>query len=73
MLDIPKNLYKRYNEHLLGDGAEWTKRHYPRSINMVTEYDTFDEAKKLETEVYYKMKKRYGSAKVRGAGNTKSY
>lgn len=66
------NLDRRIKQHASGNGAKWTQKHEPVSINRVSEYNTKQEARKAETEVYYKMKKWHGD-KVRGAGNVKPY
>jgi putative endonuclease len=66
------NMERRMGEHINGYGAKWTKKHPVESINRVTVCNSHTEAKKLETEVYYKMKNYHGK-KVRGAGYTKSF
>ena len=66
----PKN---RISQHFSGNGAQWTQKHKPISINSIQKVSSVSYAKKLETKIYYKMKEYYGGSKVRGAGNTKSY
>lgn len=68
-----RNLQKRLNQHFSGNGAKWTQKYRPVSIENIKSAPSVACAKKLETFVYYKMKKNYGASKVRGAGNTKSY
>lgn len=68
-----ENLNKRLNDHFTGNGAKWTQKHQPISVNSVQKVSSVAYAKKLETNIYYKMKEYHGASKVRGAGNTKSY
>jgi predicted GIY-YIG superfamily endonuclease len=68
-----QNPEARLTQHFSGSGAKWTQKHRPISINSIQEVSSVAKAKKLETIIYYKMKEYHGSAKVRGAGNTKSY
>ncbi|ARF12578.1 hypothetical protein Klosneuvirus_8_2 [Klosneuvirus KNV1] len=67
------NIDRRMNQHFSGNGAKWTQKHEPVSINRISEYKNKSEARQVETEVYYKMKNYHGGGKVRGAGYTKSY
>ena len=68
-----KNPEQRISAHFTGNGAKWTQKHQPVSINSIQKVSTVSRAKKLETTVYHKMKKYHGTKKVRGAGYTKSY
>ena len=67
------NLKKRLSQHFSGNGAKWTQKYEPISVNSVQKVSSVAYAKKLETIIYYKMKEYHGASKVRGAGNTKSY
>lgn len=67
-----KNPDKRFEEHFSGNGAQWTQKHEPISVDTVQKVSSVAAAKKLETETYYKMKNIHGADKVRGAGNTSS-
>lgn len=68
-----RNIERRLGQHFSGNGAKWTQKHRPISVNSIQEVSSVPYAKKIETIVYYKMKNYHGSTKVRGAGNTKSY
>ena len=68
-----EDLNKRILQHFSGNGAKWTQKHPPVSVNSIQKVSTVAYAKKLETIIYFKMKKYHGESKVRGAGNTKSY
>ena len=63
----------RIHAHFSGEGAKWTQKHAPISVNSLQKVSSVQKAKKLETTVYYKMKAYHGASKVRGAGHTKSY
>jgi predicted GIY-YIG superfamily endonuclease len=62
----------RISQHFSGNGAKWTQKHQPISVNSIQKVSSVTYAKKLETIIYLKMKNYHGSAKVRGAGNTNS-
>jgi predicted GIY-YIG superfamily endonuclease len=68
-----QNLGKRLTQHFSGNGAQWTQKHAPVSVNSIQKVSTVAYAKKLETIIYYNMKEYHGGSKVRGAGNTRSY
>jgi len=68
-----ENPKKRIAQHFSGNGAKWTQKHKPISVNSIQKVYSVAYAKKLETIIYYKMKEYHGASKVRGAGNTKSY
>jgi putative endonuclease len=68
-----ENLKKRIADHFSGNGAKWTQKHQPISVNSIQKVSSVAYAKKLETIVYYRMKDYHGASKVRGAGNTKSF
>jgi predicted GIY-YIG superfamily endonuclease len=68
-----ENPKKRLSQHFSGNGAQWTQKHPPISVNSIQKVSSVAYAKKLETIIYYKMKEYHGGSKVRGAGNTKSY
>jgi len=68
-----KNPEKRMADHFSGNGAQWTQKHRPVSVNSIQKVSSVAYAKKLETKIYYNMKNYHGASKVRGAGNTKSY
>lgn len=42
------------------------------SVDHVWVYSSNEEARRAETEIYYKMANHFGKSKVRGAGHTKS-
>lgn len=64
-----KNIDKRTKQHCNGTGARATSEH--RIVDVVyKEYATFQDAKRAETQLYYRQKKKYGCHNVRGAGNT---
>jgi putative endonuclease len=67
------DLNKRLYQHFSGNGAQWTQKNPPISVNSIQKVSSVAYAKKLETIIYYKMKEYYGRSRVRGAGNTKSY
>lgn len=48
---ITKDLYKRFYEHFVGIGAEWTKAHPPVKVIHYEEYPTKEEARKREEEL----------------------
>ena len=68
-----QNPEKRLSQHFSGNGAQWTQKHSPVSVNSIQKVSSVTYAKKLETTIYHKMKEYHGASKVRGAGNTKSY
>lgn len=70
---MTSNINRRMNQHFSGNGAKWTQKYEPVSINRISEYKSKNEARHAETDVYYKMKNYHGGSKVRGAGYTKSY
>ena len=63
---------KRISDHFNGNGAQWTPKHQPVSVNSIQKVSSVVVAKSLETKIYYNMKNYHGASKVRGAGNTKS-
>jgi predicted GIY-YIG superfamily endonuclease len=65
-------LDRRLLQHFSGNGAKWTQKHQPVSVNSVQKCKSLSTAKKAETIVYYKMKDYHGKANVRGAGHTRS-
>ena len=70
---ITSNPEKRLNDHFNGNGAKWTQKHAPTSVNSIMPCKSYESAKKAETIVYQNMKNYHGKDMVRGAGNTKSY
>jgi predicted GIY-YIG superfamily endonuclease len=68
-----ENPKKRFADHFSGNGAKWTQKHQPISVNSIQKVSSVAYAKRLETIIYYRMKKYHGASKVRGAGNTKSF
>lgn len=46
--------------------------HRPTSVLEQIQCASEEEARRLETDTYYRMKELYGADKVRGAGNTSS-
>jgi predicted GIY-YIG superfamily endonuclease len=69
---MTSNLNKRINDHFNGNGAKWTQKYSPISVNSVKKVSDVSCAKKLETKIYNKMKDYHGIEKVRGAGHTSS-
>ena len=69
---MTENIEKRMNQHFSGNGAKWTQKNKPISINHIQQCRNKDNAKKAETIVYKKMRDYHGMDKVRGAGHTKS-
>lgn len=67
-----QNPSKRISDHFSGNGAQWTQRHLPVSVNSIQKVSSVSVAKSLETKIYYNMKNYHGTSKVRGAGYTKS-
>ena len=67
-----QNPSKRISDHFSGNGAQWTQRHQPVSVNSIQKVSSVSVAKSLETKIYYNMKNYHGTSKVRGAGYTKS-
>jgi len=67
-----QNPSKRISDHFSGNGAQWTQKHQPVSVNSIQKVSSVAIAKNLETKIYYNMKNYHGTAKVRGAGYTKS-
>ena len=68
-----ENPKRRIADHFSGNGAKWTQKHKPVSVNSIQKVSSVAYAKRLETIIYYNMKGYHGSSKVRGAGHTKSY
>ncbi len=68
-----ENPPKRISDHFSGNGAKWTQKHKPVSLNSIQKVSSVAYAKRLETIIYNNMKGYHGSSKVRGAGHTKSY
>lgn len=63
---------KRIDQHFDGQGAKWTQKYRPISIESINEYHNEEESKIGETDEYYKTRDEYGSHLVRGAGHTNS-
>ena len=68
-----ENPNRRFSQHFSGNGAKWTQKYAPISVNSIQKVSSVAYAKKLETIIYYRMKNYHGASNVRGAGNTKSY
>lgn len=68
-----ENPKKRLVDHFSGNGAKWTQKNRPISVNSIQKVSSVAYAKRLETIIYYNMKNYHGASKVRGAGNTRSY
>ena len=69
---LTQNPTKRFNDHFNGNGAEFTKKNKPTSVNHIQLCKSYNSAKKVEKIVYEKMRDYHGANKVRGAYNTKS-
>ena len=67
------NIGRRLSQHFGGNGAKWTQKNKPISVNHVQKCRSNKTASKAETIVYKKMRDYHGKSKVRGAGHTKSY
>jgi len=65
------NIKRRLDEHYSGNGATWTKKYKPISVNHVQVCKSSESQAKAETIVYNKMASYHGSG-VRGAWNTSS-
>ena len=70
---MTQNIKKRLKQHFTGNGAKWTKKNKPISINHIQKCKSHSNAKKAETIVYKNMRSYHGLKLVRGAGHTKSY
>jgi len=64
---------QRFAQHVAGQGARWTQRYPPVSVETIREYSSEWAARRGETETYYEVRDTYGSDVVRGAGHTTSY
>jgi predicted GIY-YIG superfamily endonuclease len=69
---MTSNINRRLDQHFNGDGAKWTQKYLPVSVNSIQKVSSVDYAKKLETKIYHNMKDYHGTEKVRGAGHTTS-
>jgi predicted GIY-YIG superfamily endonuclease len=69
---MTSNINRRLDQHFNGDGAKWTQKYAPVSVNSIQKVSSVDYAKKLETKIYYNMKDYHGIEKVRGSGHTSS-
>ncbi len=65
---MTSDLPTRIQAHFNGDGAKWTQKHEPVSINSITRCKNYQSARQAETTAYYNMKNYHGTEKVRGAG-----
>lgn len=63
---------RRMNEHFSSNGAKWTKKYKPVSVNHIQVCKSSKNQAKAETIVYKKMSGCYGKNIVRGAGHTSS-
>ena len=65
---LTRNVDKRFNRHLAGKGANWTKIHKPLSIlhREITETHVESIASKLEDALTLKIASQYGHDVVRG-------
>jgi predicted GIY-YIG superfamily endonuclease len=70
---LSKNPERRIAQHFSGNGAKFTQKNKPISVNHVQKCKNMSNAKQAETIVYKKMRDYHGKDKVRGAGHTKSY
>ena len=70
---ITSNPEERLSDHFNGNGAQWTQKHQPISVNSINPCKSLESSKNAERNLYYNMKNYHGGNKVRGAGNTKSY
>ena len=67
------NPNRRFAQHRNGTGASCMKRYKPTSFSNVQKHSSLQQAKRAETDRYYKTKEARGANKVRGAGNTKPF
>ncbi len=68
-----QNPQQRMAQHFSGNGAKWTQKHAPISVNslqMVPKGNAH--AKKVEKLITNNMCNYHGNDKVRGAGHTKA-
>ena len=66
------NITRRLGQHFSGNGAKWTQKHPPVSVNHVQVCRSIHTAKAAEKIVTTNMKRYHGSDLVRGAGHTSS-
>lgn len=67
---ISFDIKKRFDTHLSGRGASWTRLHQPLEIIEVrsTEFYDMDDVSKLEDKMTLEYAIKYGTDKVRGGG-----
>ena len=63
---------RRVASHFAGNGAKFTQKNAPVSVNHTNACSSNASARAAETKVYNNMKSYHGAANVRGAGNTSS-
>ena len=69
---ITTNPERRLAQHFGGQGAQWTQKHAPVSVNHLQRCSSAGTAKSAERIITQRMKNYWGSDKVRGAGHTSS-
>jgi predicted GIY-YIG superfamily endonuclease len=69
---MTSNPHNRINQHFSGNGAKYTQKNKPVSVNHVQKCKSYTSAKNAERIVYYNMKNYHGGDNVRGAGHTNS-
>ena len=66
------NINRRLAQHFSGNGAAFTQRYPPLSVNHVQRCRSVTTARRAETIVYGNMARYHGTRVVRGAGYTRS-
>jgi predicted GIY-YIG superfamily endonuclease len=69
---MTSDIDRRMDQHFSGNGAQWTQKNQPVSINHIQECTSKENAKKAERIVYENMRDYHGIDNVRGAGHTSS-
>ena len=64
-----RNPIARMKAHMSGNGARVTRYNKPTSVKF-TAHRSVAAARRAETKQYYAVKRSFGAARVRGAGNT---
>ena len=66
------DINRRLTQHFSGNGAAFTQRYPPLSVNHVQRCRSVTTARRAETIVYGNMARYHGTRVVRGAGYTRS-
>lgn len=73
-IGMSRNVSRRFNKHLAGKGAKWTKLHAPIEVYEVRETDSTldEEVAIMEDQLTIEYAIKYGTDKVRGGGYCQS-